>query len=328
MIISKTPFRLSIGGGGTDLPFYYKKHKASLVTSAIDKYMYISVNRRFHKGTKVSYATTENVETNKDIKHPIVREVLRFLKIDDDLDITSIADVTSGAGLGSSSSFTVGLLNALHVYKGEYISKKMLAEEACYIEMDVLKEPVGKQDQYAAAFGGIIHLKINQKGAVAVTPLSLTFDTIRELENNILLFYTGYTRSASEVLLEQKNQAEKHYDKMNYLTKIKEIGLEVQKALESDNPKRFGDWLKIHWDLKKSITSKMTNPKIDDWYNLSLQNGALGGKIIGAGGGGFLMFYVENQHQRSIREVMKKEGLVEFPIRFDFDGTKIIFNSR
>ncbi|MBN2421628.1 galactokinase [Candidatus Woesearchaeota archaeon] len=328
MIISKTPFRISIGGGGTDLPFYYKKHKGSLVTAAIDKYMYISVNKRFHKGTRVSYSKTEIVNNNNEIEHPIVKEALKFLKIHDNLEITSIGDVSSKAGLGSSSSFTVGLLHALHVYKGEYVSKKTLAEEACYLEMDVLKEPVGKQDQYAAAFGGIINLNINQKGNVLVTPLNLSFDTIRELENNILLFYTGITRSASEVLSEQKSEAEKDEQKMQYLTRTKEIGYEIKKALEKDNPRRFGEWLKIHWDTKKTFTNKMTTPEIDEWYNSALKNGAIGGKIIGAGGGGFFMFYVENQHQKKFREFMISKDLIEMPFRFDFDGTKIIFNSR
>jgi D-glycero-alpha-D-manno-heptose-7-phosphate kinase len=327
MIITKTPLRMSIGGGGTDLPFYYTKHGASLTTAAIDKYVYITVKQRFHQETRVSYSKTEIVKSNAEIEHPLVRECLKFLDITDPLEIVSISDVPAGSGMGSSCSFTVGLLNALHTYRGDYVSKKVLAEEACKIEMDILKEPIGKQDQYAAAYGGIIFMQINKQGGVNVDNLNISDHTVRELEHNLMFFYTNITRSASEVLSQQKKEAEADRTKMEYLTKIKEIGDEIKKALEKGNTRRFGEWMNIHWETKQTLSKAMTNDQINDWYAHALNNGAIGGKIMGAGGGGFFMFYCDTNHQR-FRQAMADKGLVEMPFRFDFDGTKVIFNSR
>ncbi|MBD3203189.1 galactokinase [Candidatus Woesearchaeota archaeon] len=328
MIISRTPMRISIGGGGTDLPYYYTKNGGSLVSAAIDKFMYISVNKRFHNTSLIKYSKIEEVNDNKKIEHPLIREALSLLNIKEPIEITSIADISSGTGLGSSGSFTAGLLNALHLYKGEYVSKKTIAEEACHIEMDILKDPVGKQDQYIASFGGIMNMNISQKGNVSITPLDISWDTIKELEENILLFYTGVRRSSFTVLKSQKQEAEKDYDKMEYLGKIKKIGNEIKSALEKGNTRRFGQWLNIHWQTKKQLTNKMSNPDIDKWYETALKNGALGGKIMGAGGGGFFMFYAEENHHEMLRSAMKEQELHEFPFKFDFDGTKIILNQR
>ena len=327
MIITRTPVRIPIGGGGTDLPFYYKRFGGSLVTAAIDKYIYIAVRRRFYKETRVSYSKTEIVKDNRDIEHPLVREALRLLDIKEGLEIVSISDVPSGAGLGSSGSFLVGLLNALHTYRGEYISKKVLAEEACKIEMDILKEPVGKQDQYAASFGGIIHMLLNKQGAVRVGPLNLSEQTIRDLENNIMLYYTSIRRSATKVLKEQKDAAERDKAKLEYLTKIRQIGADIKKALEKGNTRRFGEWLNIHWQTKHQLSDSMSNPQIDEWYDLALKNGAVGGKVMGAGGGGFFMFYCDTNKEK-FRLAMERARLVEMPFRFDFDGTKVVFNSK
>lgn len=327
MIITRTPVRISIGGGGTDLPFYYKKHGGSLVTATIDKYIHIAVQRRFYSETRVSYSKTEIVKDNKDIQHPLVREALKLLDIREGLEIVSIGDVPSGAGLGSSGAFLVGLLHALHTYRGEIVSKKVLADEACKIEMDILKEPSGKQDQYASAFGGILQMQISRQGAVRIGPLNLSEQTIRALESNLMLFYTSIRRRAKDVLKAQKNAAERDKTKMEHLTRIKQIGADIRKALEKGNTRRFGEWLNVHWQTKHRLASVMSNPQIDEWYDLALKNGAIGGKIMGAGGGGFFMFYVEN-NQEKFRVAMERARLVEMPFRFDFDGTKVVFNSK
>ena len=327
MIITRTPLRLPIGGGGTDLPFYYSHYGCSLTTAAIDKYAYITIKSRFHRQTRVCYSRVEEVDDNRKIEHPLVREALKLLDMRDNLEIVSISDVAAGTGMGSSGSFLVGLLNALHTYKGESVSKTTLADEACRIEMEILKEPVGKQDQFIAAFGGMQHMQINKQGLVKIEPLNIKEDTVRELEKNILLFYTNITRSASAVLGQQKKEAEIDQEKLNHLTKIKEIGEEIKKALEKGNTRRFGEWMNMHWELKRSLAKGMTNRDIDRWYGIALANGAIGGKILGAGGGGFFMLYCDTA-QAELRKAMAKEGLAELPFSFDFDGTKVIFNSK
>lgn len=327
MIITRTPLRLPLGGGGTDLPFYYSRYGCSLTTAAIDKYVYITIKPRFHHQTRVCYSKVEEVDDNEKIEHPLVRESLKLLGIKDHLEIVSISDVSGGTGMGSSGSFLVGLLNALHTYRGESVSKKVLADEACRIEMEILHEPVGKQDQYIAAFGGLQHMQINRQGLAKIEPLDIKENTICELEKNLLLFYTNITRSASYVLGQQKKEAEDDQEKLNHLTRIKEIGEEIKKALEKGQARRFGEWMNMHWDLKKGLAKGMTNKDIDRWYNLALENGVIGGKILGAGGGGFFMFYCDT-NPAELRKAMAKEGLMEMPFRFDFDGTKVIFNSR
>ena len=322
MIVSKTPFRISIGGGGTDLPFYYTKKGGALTTATIDKYMYIIVQKRQFDEYLIRYSKTETVKKVDDIKHELVREALKLLDIKDHIEITSVSDFPAQTGLGSSSAYLVGLLNALHAYKGERVSKKTLAEEATKIQMD-LDQGAGLQDQYAAAFGGLIHLSINKKGKVIVNPLDISVDTIKKLEEQLVFFYTRIRRDADEVLKDQKKEAEKDERKIEGLTQIKRIGRDIKKALESGNTRKMGILMDLHWEAKKKLSSKMTSSQIDQWYELGIKNGASGGKIVGAGGGGFLMFFVNNNKEQFIKS-MKDTGLVHMPLKFEHDGTKII----
>lgn len=326
MIITRTPVRISLGGGGTDLASYYSKYGGFLVAAAIDKHIFVTVNKRFEKSIRISYSKTEIVDKIEDVRHPIVREALRLLGYDGSLEITTIADVPANTGLGTSSSFTVGLLNALHTYKRKSITMKALAEEACRIEIDILKEPIGKQDQYMAAFGGITCLTFDKDGEVTVTPLNISPDTLEDLESHIILFYTGIRRNTADVLSEQNKASEKEDKKViESLHKIKEIGEEIKVALESGNVRRFGELLHLHWQTKKNLSNKVSRPEIDRWYTLARQNGALGGKIMGAGGGGFFMFYVEGIKNR-LRQVMRRENLREMRFKFDLEGSKVLVN--
>jgi len=326
MIIARTPVRISLGGGGTDLASYYCKYGGFLIAAAIDKYIFITVNRRFEDSIRLSYSKTEIVDKVEEIQHPIVREALKLLGYDGSLEITTIADVPANTGLGTSSSFTVGLLNALHTYKRESITAKALAEEACKIEIDILGEPVGKQDQYMAAFGGITCLTFAKNGEVTVTPLNISPDIIEELERHIMLFYTGIRRNSADVLSGQNNASQRDDKKViENLHKIKEIGEEAKIALESGNVHRFGELLHTHWQSKKNLSHKVSRPEIDRWYALARQNGALGGKIMGAGGGGFFMFYVEGGKGK-LRQVMRGEGLREMRFKFDLEGSKVLVN--
>jgi D-glycero-alpha-D-manno-heptose-7-phosphate kinase len=326
MIVTRTPIRIPLGGGGTDLPSYYTQYGGFLISAAIDKYIYITVNKRFEKSIRVSYSSTEIADSIDDIKHPIVREALKHLKIDSGIEITSIADVPSNTGLGSSSSFTVGLLNALHTYKNEKVNIKDLAEEACYIEIELLKEPIGKQDQYAAAFGGIICLEIDRLGSVKTIPLKLSEDSLDQLESNTLLFYTGIKRSASEVLGSQNKNASLNQEKViQGMHLIKKIGLEIKEAFEKEDLETFGKLLDQHWQTKKTLSDKMTQNRIDQWYEVAKKNGALGGKLMGAGGGGFFMFYCNNG-KNGFRKKMEQEELKEMRFRLDFEGSKVLVN--
>ncbi len=326
MIIARTPVRISLGGGGTDLASYYCKYGGFLIAAAIDKYIFITVNRRFEDSIRLSYSKTEIVDKVEEIQHPIVREALKLLGYDGSLEITTIADVPANTGLGTSSSFTVGLLNALHTYKRESITAKALAEEACRIEIDILGEPVGKQDQYMAAFGGITCLTFAKNGEVTVTPLNISPDIIEELERHIMLFYTGIRRNSADVLSGQNNASQRDDKKViENLHKIKEIGEEAKIAVESGNVHRFGELLHTHWQSKKNLSHKVSRPEIDRWYALARQNGALGGKIMGAGGGGFFMFYVEGNKNR-LRQAMRRENLREMRFKFDLEGSKVLVN--
>jgi D-glycero-alpha-D-manno-heptose-7-phosphate kinase len=326
MIISRTPVRLSIGGGGTDLPFFQPRFGASLITSAISKYIYINVNKRFDNTIRLSYSKTEIVDDIDKLQHDRVREALRLLNIKNGIEITTIADIPAGTGMGTSSSFLVGLLNVLHAYKREYIDTKTLAEEASKIEIDILKEPIGKQDQYAAAYGGMIHLNINKEGKVMVSPLNISDNVLQELQENSFMFYTGITRDATEVLTKQKNEVENDERKIENMVEIKKIGEAIKKSLETGNCRRFGEWLNIHWQTKKKMSNVMSNSKIDGYYDLALKNGAVGGKLMGAGGGGFFIFYCDNNKSDFVSQ-MEKKGLKRIPFRFDFDGSKIVFNA-
>jgi D-glycero-alpha-D-manno-heptose-7-phosphate kinase len=328
MIISRAPVRISLGGGGTDLPSYYKKFGGFLVAAAIDKYIFISINKRFVSSIRLSYSETEIVDSVDQIKHRIFREALRLLGIANQVEIVSIADVPSNCGLGSSSAFTVSLLNGLHAYKREFVSLKDLAEEACRLEIEILGEPIGKQDQYLSAIGGLCSLTFEKSGEVIVEPLQLAADKLMDLENNISLFYTGVERRASEILSSQNVRTKTNDDAvLSTLHKIKEIGLDSRRALERGDLDEFGALLDFHWQVKKTLSGKISSPRFDEVYETARRAGALGGKIMGAGGGGFFMFYSQNKKGRLI-EALGHLGLSYTPFRFDFEGAKILVNMR
>lgn len=328
MIVTRTPVRIPLGGGGTDLPSYSSKYSGFLISAAIDKYTFITVSRRkLDRLIRASYRKTEMANSVDKIQHPLIREALRLVGIDGGIEITSIGDVPGGSGLGTSGSFTVGLLNALHTLKREHVSPQDLAEEACRIEIDILKEPVGKHDQYITALGGVTCLDIDRTGHVSAFPASISEDVLEEFERSILLFYTGIARKSSKVLAEQ-NRASNENDQrvLESLHRIKEIGEEIKNVLEAGNLRRFGELLDIHWGTKRQLSGKVSSNQIDRWYEIAKANGALGGKIMGAGGGGFFMFYCENDNKAELREAMANEGLIEMRFRFDFEGTKVSVN--
>ncbi|MFC1918936.1 galactokinase [Chloroflexota bacterium] len=330
MILSRAPTRISLGGGGTDLKSYYSKYGGFLIAGAINKYCNILANKRFYRSYQLSYAQLEITDSILEIRHPIFRAALDYLKIDEGIELHSTADVPSGSGLGTSSSFTVALLNALHVYKKDYVTQKQLAEEACHIEIDILGEPIGKQDQYLGAFGGLTCLTFHENGDVEVEPLRISREALYQLEQNISLFFTGEVRSASKILSEQDVLSRRDDpDMINNLHQIKEIGLETRKYFEKGQVDMFGEFLDSHWEMKKKRSVHMSNPFIDECYEIAKKNGALGGKLVGAGGGGFLMFYTDGSNHGKIKliEAMKKMNLYWERFRFDFDGAKILINN-
>lgn len=327
MIITRSPLRISLGGGGTDLPSYYRHHGGFVISAAIDKHVLITLHHAFTEGTILKYSQIEHVRTIDEIRHPLIREAIRLTGTPVDyLEMTSLSDIPAGTGLGSSGSFLTALLHALHTLNKKLVPRKELAEQACHIEIDVLKEPVGKQDQYAATFGGIVCLHFNPDNSVEVEPLPLSTETLLNLEDNLVLFFTGYTRSASKILREQNERSE-HLDPdmMEQLHFVKQLGQDSYKALVSGNLRAFADIMNVHWQHKKRRSASMTNSQIDEWYELGIKGGALGGKIIGAGGGGFLMFYTEDKTR--LRHVMNNAGLREVRMRFDFEGTKVVTQS-
>lgn len=311
MIVTRSPLRISLGGGGTDLPSYYKHHCGFLIAGAIDKYVYITLHQTFVEELIIKYSKLERVKTIEEVQHPIIREALRFVGIEaPHLEITSMADIPSGTGLGSSGSFTTALLKALHTLKKNLVHPQQLAEQACHIELDLLKEPIGKQDQYIAAYGGLTCFRFLPNGEVEAWPLKVDTETLYNLEDNLLLFFTGYSRSASNILKEQDIKSKQNDNEMMAnLHFIKDLGLKSQEALESGNLHAFAEMMNVHWDYKKQRSSNMSNTDIDDWYELALKNGALGGKTVGAGGGGFLMFYAEDKVK--LRHAMRQVGLTE-----------------
>lgn len=324
MIISKTPLRISLGGGGTDLPSYYLQHGGFLISAAIDKYIYILINKTFDSKFLLKYSELERVSDVDEIKHPIIRETIKLLKLENEpLEICSVADMPAGTGLGSSSAFTVGLLKALHAYKGDIVSTRTLAEEACHIEIDILGERIGKQDQYIAAYGGITTMEFRKDGYVWVDPLNISNDTFYNLEDGICLYYTGYTHSASEILVEQDAKTKSNNDDMiRNLDFVKELGYQSKDAFETGDLNRFADIMNIHWEYKKKRSGKMSNKLIDDTYSYALQNGALGGKLIGAGGGGLLLFYTNDKVR--LRKAMKNTSMEEIRFKFEKQGAHII----
>ncbi len=328
MIISRSPLRISLGGGGTDLPSYYKEHEGFLIAGAIDKYIYISLHNTFDKKILLKYSKLENVQQVDEIQHPIIREALKLIHIHTSphLEITSMADIPAGTGLGSSGSFTTALIKALVTYNNQLIHPQELAEKACHIELDILKEPIGKQDQYIAAYGGLTCFQFNKDGSVKAWPLQIDKDTLYSLEDNLLLFFTGYSRSASNILREQDDKSKKQDNEMvNNLHFVKELGYASKEALEKGNLYEFGRLMNVHWEHKKKRSGGMSNPHIDEWYDLAIKNGAVGGKMVGAGGGGFLMFYAEDQVK--LRQAMRGIGLQEVRFRFDFHGTQVVTQS-
>ena len=327
MIITRTPFRMTLGGGGTDLPSFYREHGGYILAVAIDKYMFLNVNAPIvDDKIRVRYTNSEMVDHVDEVKHTLAREALRHFGVTSGIEIVSIADVPAGTGLGSSSSYLVGLLNALHTLLQDQATPQKLAEEAFHIELEVLKKPIGKQDQYMAAFGGLTALDIKPDGRVCVTRLGLDVDLVESLEHNILMFYTNEMRDATAILKRQ-DEATRAKDRtvVKSLREIKDIGLEISDAISKGNLRRFGELLEVHWQSKKRLSEGISNPQIDAWYELARQNGAIGGKISGAGGGGFLMLYCEENKTR-LREVMRGAGLRELKFRFDFEGSKVVFD--
>jgi len=327
MIIARSPLRICLGGGGTDLPSYYRAHTGFIIAAAIDKYVYITLHQTFEEELILKYSKMERVKSLEEVQHPLIREALRLAGITTPcLEITSMADIPAGTGMGSSGSFTTALLEALHRYKRNLVQPHELAEQACHIEIDVLKEPVGKQDQYIAAYGGLTCFRFRPDDSVEAWPLNVSKETLYNLEDNLLLFFTGFSRSASEVLKEQDAKSKLHDQGMlDNLHFIKELGLQSQEALEAGDLEKFAELMNVHWEHKKKRSSKMSNPQIDAWYEIARQNGALGGKLLGAGGGGFLMFYAGNKVR--LRHAMGQAGLPEVRFRFDFDGATIIAQS-
>jgi D-glycero-alpha-D-manno-heptose-7-phosphate kinase len=326
VIVSRTPFRLPLGGGGTDLPSYYSKHGGSLLSVAINKYIYVIVNKNFDRGIKASYRKIEEVGSVDELEHPLARECLKLAGVRESIEIYSMADAPGNTGLGSSSAYTVGLLNCLYTYQRRHASPQVLAEEACKIEIDLLNEPIGKQDQYMAAFGGLTRLEIENGGRVAVSSPILSQDTFEALENNLLMFYTGCQRSASDVLRDQ-NEATKRDDGavVESLHRIKEIGARIIGSLEAGDVDAVGPLFHQHWMSKRKLSGKVSNPAIDGLYETGMKHGATGGKLIGAGGGGFIVFYCPGDKSK-LRQAMKAAGAPEFTFQFDFEGSKIVFN--
>jgi len=323
MIITRTPARITFGGGGTDLLSYSSKYGGFVVSAAIDKYIYINLHDIFIDKIIAHYSKSEIVDRVDELRHPLIREALKLTEVTKRIEVGSMADIPARAGLGSSGGFTVGLLKALHFHKREYVPAQDLAEEACKIEIDILKEPIGKQDQYIAAFGGIISLNLKKDGTVSVEPLRMSKSTIDDLEKNLLLFFTGFSRKSHKLLRRQDRLTKRADESMiRNLHEIKEIGYKCRDALKAGNTMRFGELLDVHWQSKKIRSKEMSNPKIDRWYNLALKNGAVGGKLVGGGGGGFLMFYSKDNDK--LRDAMTKENLREVKFTFDFEGSKVL----
>lgn len=324
MIITRSPLRITLGGGGTDLPSYYREHEGFLIAAAIDKYVYVTVTRPFTPGIYLKYSTLEHVEGVEDVKHPIIREALRLENLSSpQIEITTLADIPAGTGLGSSGSFTTALLQALYMHHQKRANARELAQQACDIEIDRLHEPIGKQDQYISAFGGISCLTFHKDHLVTVEPLQISSSTLYNLEDNLLLFFTGFDRSAGSILGNQRIRSlAKDVEMLRNLDTVKSIAFRSKDALESGDVERFGELMNEHWEIKKRRSEHISNPQIDHWYSLAMRNGAVGGKLVGAGGGGFLMFYADERAR--LRQSMAGAGLEEVRFRFDFEGTKVV----
>ncbi len=324
MIISRTPLRMSFVGGGSDLPGFYRKHGGAVVSTAINKYVYVNVNKKFDTGIRVAYSKTEEVDSVAQIEHPLVRASLEHLQIDGGIEITTIADIPSkGTGLGSSSSFTVGLLHALSAFKGQYISSDRLGKDSCHVEIDLCKEPIGKQDQYAAAFGGLNLIEFKDDDSVIVSPVICNRTTIEALEAHVLLFYTGVTRSASNLLKQQAQGIDSDETKQRTVKRMVDLAYTLRAELQRNNIAVFGEILHENWVLKRSIAPDITTENIDNWYNTARRAGALGGKILGAGAGGFLMLFAPPDSHQPIKAALQMLRPVD--VRFETQGSQIIF---
>ena len=320
MIITRTPLRISIGGGGTDLPSYYRRFGGTLISSAIDKYVFVGINKTFSPGYQIKYSQYEHAASIAEIRHPIVREALRLHDMPESLEIISLADIPAGTGLGSSSTFTVGLVRALYAYQKRHVTAEDVAREACRIEMDILEQTIGKQDQYIASCGGLSCFEFLHDDSVKISHLNVTPQTLSDLEENLLLFFTGYSRAASDILADQVKRTSggdaAMIDNLHY---IKALGLRIKDALEQGDTEKFGQLMHEHWLTKQRRSMNMSSGKIDRWYEIGRDAGAVGGKMVGAGGGGFLLFYTRDRTR--LRAAMAQEGLAEVTFRFDFDGS-------
>lgn len=322
MIITKTPFRISFAGGGTDLPDFYEKHEGCVLSASINKYMYIIIHPSFNRGvTTIKYSLTENVNNIREIRHPIARQILLDYNLSG-IELVSVADIPMGTGLGSSSAYTVGTIHAVNAFLGKYRSQEQIAREACEVEIDKLGDPIGKQDQYGCAVGGIKFIRFLKNGRVEVEPLYLSNRCIAELNDNLLMFYTGTVHSANQILTEQRENISQQ-DKFNNLIELTELARELRDCLLREDLTSFGEVLNKGWALKKRLATKISNDEIDKYYNIAMENGASGGKLLGAGGGGFLLFYCAKEKQPRLRAALN--DLVELPFSFDYSGTKVAY---
>jgi D-glycero-alpha-D-manno-heptose-7-phosphate kinase len=329
VIVSRAPVRFSLGGGGTDLPSYSTAHGGYLVAAAVDSYVYVSANRRFYDSIRLAYSKTEIVDSIDAIDHRIFREALRFTGITHSIELTSVADVPSNSGLGSSSSFTVALLNALHTFKHEFVSSRQLAEEACHIEIELLKQPIGKQDQFIAAFGGVTAFTFEKDGTVGVERVPVRPEVLAELESNLIIVYSGVERQASTVLAEQgRNLVKNESGEVERMHRIKELGHETRRILVEGKLDEYGELLHEHWMNKRRLSASMSDAHIDEHYEAARAAGALGGKLMGAGGGGFFMFYAAPADRRRVYAALTARGLKPLRFRFDASGAHIAANLR
>jgi D-glycero-alpha-D-manno-heptose-7-phosphate kinase len=326
MIIARSPLRITLGGGGTDLPSYYRDHEGFVIAAAIDKFVFVTVMRPFMPGIYLKYSELEHVELVASVKHPIIREALRTQDLrTPQVEITTLADIPAGTGLGSSGSFTTALLKSLYAHRRKPIHPQQLAELACQLEIDRLGEPIGKQDQYIAAYGGLTCFTFHKDDRVSAEPLRLSMETMFDLEDNLLLFFTGFSRRANLILAEQHARSQgRDRDMLRNLDFVKDLGYRSKAALEAGDTTQFGNLMHEHWQQKKLRSAAMSNSQIDEWYGLAMSSGAVGGKLVGAGGGGFLMFYASDRNK--LRHAMRRAGLEEVRFRFDFDGTKILLS--
>jgi D-glycero-alpha-D-manno-heptose-7-phosphate kinase len=323
LLITRTPLRISIGGGGTDLPSYYERDGGFVISAAIDRYVYIALNRTFTDDYFLKYSAIERVSTVDEINHPIIREALRRHDIGPAVELVSVADVPSGTGLGSSGSFTVGLLRALHAFERTPVGMEAIAEEAFDLEANILGQPGGKQDQYIAAYGGLTAFTFGTDGSVGVAPLAVSDETMFDLETHLLLFFTGYSRSSAAMLGDQTQRTQQaDADMIESLDRTKALGFEIQSVLEAGDTMAFAKLMHEHWVAKRRRTDGMSNTNIDQWYEIARNNGAIGGKLVGAGAGGFLMVYAEDPAR--VRRAMTEAGLTEMRTRFDLDGSVVM----